>query len=439
MNLLELITAKGLNPKRVSSAHGGEYHSACPACGGKDRFITQPNKQQGKCVGYYFCRQCGTRGDAIQFLIEHEGLSWSEAIQQLNIVITERKAVYQSKPTRPILTTGVQDPPSQWKVKAAIIVDHASQEIMRHPEILEKLNKRGLPIDAVMRYRIGYVPEALFQDREDWGVGLDVDENGQRKKIWVPRGILIPSKESNGDIVRLKSRRTDRQEGDKWPKYVVIPGSMNGLNIIGNASCGYMVIVESELDGYAIHYAAGDLVFVIAVGSNTKNQDHCTDYYAKKSKKILICHDNDDGGRNMLIKWSHYPNAQPYLTPIGKDIGEAIEQGLDIRTWLLQSLPAIGSEKTALGQNAVAAHGALEITGEKTNLPEQGWSKEDQELISAVMPFVNQGAEGRLSPYPDPYIYLYLKKEIGLGPNGSRAQTRALQDGLRFICDEVMQ
>ncbi len=44
MNLLDLASLAGLNPKKVASTKGGEYHSACPSCGGRDRFILQPEK-----------------------------------------------------------------------------------------------------------------------------------------------------------------------------------------------------------------------------------------------------------------------------------------------------------------------------------------------------------------------------------------------------------
>ena len=39
MQLLDLVQADGLAPKKVASTNGGEYHSPCPGCGGKDRFI----------------------------------------------------------------------------------------------------------------------------------------------------------------------------------------------------------------------------------------------------------------------------------------------------------------------------------------------------------------------------------------------------------------
>ena len=99
-----------------------------------------------------------------------------------------------------------------------------------------------------------------------------------------------------------------------------------------------MVVVESELDAYAVDLAVHDLVCTIAVGSNIKNPDNVTDRLAKNIKLLLICHDNDLAGAKMLMKWKNlYPHAIGYPTPIGKDIGEAIQNGFNIREWLSQT------------------------------------------------------------------------------------------------------
>ena len=110
---------------------------------------------------------------------------------------------------------------------------------------------------------------------------------------------------------------------------------MNGLTILGSSKHNTMIVVESELDAFATNFVTHDFACVVAVGSNIKNPDNVTDYIAKKVKHVLICHDNDEAGRKMLTKWQRlYSHEQPYPTPIGKDIGEAIQQGLNIREWL---------------------------------------------------------------------------------------------------------
>ena len=64
MDLLGLLNLLNLGPRRVSPR---EYHSACPECGGKDRFLSWPAEVRGKCTGAFMCRQCGERGDSIDY------------------------------------------------------------------------------------------------------------------------------------------------------------------------------------------------------------------------------------------------------------------------------------------------------------------------------------------------------------------------------------
>lgn len=68
-------------PKKVSSADGGKYHSPCPGCGGKDRFIVWTDQNDG--MGGYWCNQCsqkdGKPKDNVQFLVEFKGMEYPEA------------------------------------------------------------------------------------------------------------------------------------------------------------------------------------------------------------------------------------------------------------------------------------------------------------------------------------------------------------------------
>ena len=154
----------------------------------------------------------------------------------------------------------------------------------------------------------------------------------------LPKGLVIPTRELNGDVVRLKIRRADWVEGDKYPKYAAVSRSMNGNNLFGDTSKENMFVVESELEAIAIAFSAGDTAFAIAVGGNNKNIDIVTDALAK-NKNLFICPDNDRGGETMQQKWQPlYPHARICKTPNGKDIGMSVENGLNLREWLLEQV-----------------------------------------------------------------------------------------------------
>lgn len=97
---------------------------------------------------------------------------------------------------------------------------------------------------------------------------------------------------------------------------------------------------QGEKDAYALHHKVGDFAFIVAVDSNTKTPDNFTDHLAKIKTFLIICHDNDEGGATMLEKWKRlYPHAKAHPTVSGKDIGETVQNGVDLREWLLSGLP----------------------------------------------------------------------------------------------------
>lgn len=337
MNLIELAQQTGINPKWVASTGGGEYHSSCPICSGTDRFYIQPYRQMSKCLGFYCCRQCGINGDAIQFARQFLSYSFQEAAQIVNAIIPEKVSLHTFNTYNISRSVTLQKPPEEWITKATEFVNQAHENLLREEKMLAYLADRGLSLDAVSRYKLGFSDKDEFFSRADWNLNEQVRPDGKQRLLWIPKGLVIPCIDSN-KVIRLKIRRFDWKEGDELPKYVAISGSMNGLSLIGSSKRTIMVVVESELDAYAIDCVAHDFACAVSVGSNIKNPDNVTDRLAKNVRHLLISHDNDIAGQKMLTKWQRlYPHAVSYPTPIGKDIGEAFQKGLNIRDWLLQA------------------------------------------------------------------------------------------------------
>ena len=275
MILLELAHEVGLKPYKVSGTQGGEYKSACPRCGGTDRFFIQPNKQMKNCSGYYSCRQCRCSGDTIQFAMDFFGLDFKRAASRINIVMPEKKALFMF-PKKQSYITKISPIPDLWTSKANAFIEWAHQKIIQHPDILNVLHKRGLPLEAVYKYKIGWNPKDMWRNREEWGLEQK-DESDS--KLWLPQGIVVPSLEKNGNVNRIKIRRSNWKTDDKYGKYIAIPGSMGGLSIIGDTNKELMIVIESELDAYATHFAVHDDAFIVAVGSNSKNPDNIVDFF----------------------------------------------------------------------------------------------------------------------------------------------------------------
>lgn len=411
MILLDLAQQANLNPKWTASTQGGEYKSLCPSCGGTDRFIIQPNKQQKNCTGFFFCRRCEISGDTIQFAIDHLGYTFSDATKLIGVTIenTIRHSLFKT-PYKPSSAPLMKRSPI-WQEQAAKYLEQAHSDLLLNQDVLTYLAKRGLPLDAVINYRLGWSAQDQCFARIDWNLPEESKEDGTLKKLWLPRGLIIPTIDF-GKIIRLKTRRTNWNEGDALPKYIAIPGSSEGLNIIGNKKHPVLIVAETELDGYALHHAVGDFSVIIAIGGSIKKPDDVTDYLAQH-KVLLICPDSDSAGNDVWKKWSAlYPHAINCQTTTGKDIGEAIEQGLDLRSWIISKLP--------------------EQLQYDLRLIKYPWSEQDQPLIDWALDFINTKTSC-------PNAYKQIREEIELGPKSQQAQTKELQNKLQLMQELAQQ
>ena len=106
--ILEIIQ-KHVKLQRVN-ATGTEYCGPCPWCAGVDRFLVWPGEAGGK--GNFLCRQCGRKGDGIQFLREKENLTYAEACSKLNITQQWNRRL------SPVDTSWKQQTPTQRVVAA---------------------------------------------------------------------------------------------------------------------------------------------------------------------------------------------------------------------------------------------------------------------------------------------------------------------------------
>src|SRR5947209_3230451 len=97
--------------RKVGSGH--EYTGACPFCGeGHDRFHVWPTPREGK--PRYWCRRCDQKGDLIQYLRDHDGLSYMEARRQSGEDLPEPSTA--ERPLQPPAVVG--PPPLAWQERA---------------------------------------------------------------------------------------------------------------------------------------------------------------------------------------------------------------------------------------------------------------------------------------------------------------------------------
>lgn len=294
MNLIELVQEKELQPRRTAATNGGEYHCACPACGGKDRFAIWPNQKQDKCTGRYWCRQCGINGDAIKFCREFLGLSWEDAIRKLNLPpINLPRFNTVTKKTEPKLAIA-KEPSQKWKEKALQFINQCHDNAVRNPSIMQTFYERGFNEKTIQKFKLGYccnpvisMTKDIFCDYIDWGLESEKKDDGSIKRLWLPHGLVIPSFSEKEEAVRINIRRLDWHDGDKLGKYIKVNGGMNAPAIYGDIS-----------------------------------------------KRVFA------GAKFLQKIKENYKQSKLWPAPLGKSPGDALkDHKIDLRQWILQGLP----------------------------------------------------------------------------------------------------
>ncbi|MBU1039722.1 MAG: DNA primase [Proteobacteria bacterium] len=372
MNLLDLLRSRGLTPVHVSAAKGGEWACPCPLCGGKDRFHCFPEQEGGPlcqeagALGTFWCRKCGAAGDLLEFLTTVESMSFGDACQELKVPRKARPLGLPKPPKSAVPPAFVPQvwplPSDVWRARAARLADKCHERLVSGPnKALDWLAARGLDLDAVRRYRLGYLIEepnkagnstGIFRARSAWGLPPKETKTASgaiviKKQLWIPRGIVIPDYGPGGYAegalpLRIRIRRPNKDvAGTDFPKYHVIPGSCMAPLLLGAESRAF-VVVEAELDAMLCHHRAGDKVGALAVLTNRGKPDVAAHAALSRALTTLVALDYDPAGADGLPWWQdNCPTARRWPTPVGKDPGDMFKAGEDPRVWILAGLPPV--------------------------------------------------------------------------------------------------
>lgn len=317
--MIELMKEFGLDPQRTSSTRGGEFHSSCPACGGNDRFMCWPK------TGRYWCRQCDISGDATQFCRDFLKLSFQEA---------RNKAGASNSTFFPYHRSSFPAyPSSSWKDKAIVFIENAHRRLIIDQTALGLVRARGLTIETIKQYQIGWHPVSTFSSRTEWGLEQKL-ENGKEKKLFLPRGIVIPTFE-NEKLRKIKIRKSDRKEGDRFGKYYIVPGSADSMYMLSNTTHSVIIIVEAELDAMLVVQEAGNICSCLALGGAQKRPDQQLHHWLMNRELILFALDYDESGKNEYDWWqTTYPHLEPWPVPEEKSPGDYFIKNGDLSKWV---------------------------------------------------------------------------------------------------------
>lgn len=287
---------------------GAVYKALCPFHDEKSPSFTIDNSD-----GHYHCFGCGAHGDAIQFLLEHQKLTFHEAV--------ERLASKYHVPLVSVDKDEMGDGGKRVKLKEAVeLACQYFQFMLLHTEkgqeALSYLAARGLDIEFIQKFRIGYAinESGLFlKFMEKRGIDQDILQeagllaNGTKREFFFDR-IMFPIHHPSGYVIGFSARKY--KESTSGGKYVNSPETklfkksklLFGLNYSRRmiAKSREAMIVEGQIDALRLIDAGFD--YTVASQGTAFGEEHASELIKQGIVKAILCFDADDAGKNAALK-----------------------------------------------------------------------------------------------------------------------------------------
>jgi DNA primase len=299
-------------------------------------FTVSPAKGIFKCFG------CGKAGNSVNFIMEHDGLSYIEALKTLadkyniewpkqeNINIDEERKLKTEKESLQIL--------NNWAAA------YFEEILWQHEEGknigLSYFSERGFRDDIIKKFNLGYslnawddllnkARKAQFNQEIILKSGL-VKQTEQGKPYDAFRGrVIFPIHGANGKVVAFAGRQLVKD--DKSPKYVNSPetvlyhksNELYGLFLAKNAirQKDFCYLVEGYTDVISMHQAGIENVVASSGTSLTEGQ---IKLIKRQTENVTVLYDGDAAGikasiRGIDMLLEHGLNVKVVLFPDGDD------------------------------------------------------------------------------------------------------------------------
>jgi len=207
---------------------GANFMGLCPFHGEKSpSFSVSPAKQ------FYHCFGCGKNGNAISFLMDHAGMTFVEAVQDLaqqyGLQIPEDDASPQER-SRAIEAR-------QKQLTLTDVLEKAGEAYRRHlkasPRAIAYLQGRGLSGEIARQFGLGFAPEgwrslaSVFPQYDDpllveSGLVISNSDDGSVEEKRYDRfrdRVMFPIRNIKGECIGFGGRVL----GDEKPKYLNSP------------------------------------------------------------------------------------------------------------------------------------------------------------------------------------------------------------------------
>jgi len=325
---------------------GANYKGLCPFHEEKTpSFTVSPAK------GFYHCFGCAAHGTAIGFLMEHDNLSFPEAVETLAEMLgleMPETAVLEERDESSELLQLLQE------------ADQIFRGALRaHPKAIEYLKERGIDGTTAGRFGIGYAPDSWDTVCRALGANAEAlaklvqaglvrrNEQGRHYDYFRDR-IMFPIRNARGQVIGFGGRVLGAGE----PKYLNSPETpvfMKGHALYGVYEARQFrgrperaVVVEGYVDVASLaQHGVGPAFATLGTATTSEHVRRLT----RLAPQIVFCFDGDDAGRkaawraletalpfgggNVELKFLLLPDGEDPDSFVRKSGGEAFEALLD--------------------------------------------------------------------------------------------------------------
>jgi DNA primase len=259
----------------------------------------------------YHCFGCGAGGTAIGFLIDHDGMTFVEAVKKLADAagIRIEEEVWDANTER------------EMKIRAGMIKVHQRLAEWYHLLLMKDpaadvarqyLKGRGISAQVAKRWQLGFAPgygepfrrwakEQGFTEKMLVAAGiLAADEQGSTYPRFRQR-LMFPICNDNGDVIAFSGRLLDPEA--KGAKYLNSPETLifsKGRVFFGFhkarravAKASQAIVCEGQID-LVMAFEAGFENVVAALG--TAFTEHHARLLKRHADEVVLCYDSDTAG-----------------------------------------------------------------------------------------------------------------------------------------------
>lgn len=294
LNRIDLIEI--LSQRIRLKKSGNNFVGLCPFHQEKTpSFSAHPTKQ------FYYCFGCGASGNAINFLMQYERLTFPEAVENL---------AHQAGLTLPQASQQKNDRSNTLYACLEKACKHYEHQLKQTPKAIEYLKARGLTGTTAKRFRLGYAPS-------QWQFIFNkLSHQGQHKKMLLESGlvnakheryydrfrdrIMFPIRNTQGKTIGFGGRSLDGSE----PKYLNSPETSifhKKYELYGlyeakshHTQLDPLLVVEGYMD--VLSLAQHGITNVVGTLGTAITAQH-VQKMLRYSHTIIFCFDGDEAGR----------------------------------------------------------------------------------------------------------------------------------------------